>query len=145
MNRDFVAGSALLVAGSGYAIYAATTLPLGTFRQMGAGMFPVALGILLAGFGICIAVPALFRGASMPEIRPRAFVAIIASIVGFAVLIRSAGLLAAVPATTICASLAAPGRRVKTVVLLCAVLLVLTWTIFVLLLDLPIPVIRMPF
>lgn len=145
MNRDLVAGGALLVAGSGYAIYAAATLPMGTFRQMGAGMFPVALGIMLAGFGVCIAVPALVRGAPMPEIRPRALVAIIASIVAFAVLIRSAGLLPAVIATTVCASLAVPGRRVTTVALLCIVLLALTWSIFVLLLDLPIPVIRMPF
>lgn len=144
MNRDLVAGSALLAVGSGYAIYAAATLPLGTLRQMGAGMFPMALGVLLAIFGICIAIPAFARGAPMPEFRPRALVAIIASIIAFAVLIRSTGLLAAVTATTVCASLAVSGRRITTIVLLCVVLMALTWAIFVQLLDLPIPVIRMP-
>ena len=45
--RDVIAGLALMVGGAAYGLTAINSLPLGTLRQMGPGMFPMGLGGLL--------------------------------------------------------------------------------------------------
>ena len=141
-NRDLIAGATLMAAGLVYAGHAAMGLPIGTLRQMGAGLFPTALGVLLAIFGLCIAAGAILRREPLPTIRPRALLTVIASILSFAFLIRTTGLIPSVIATTVLASLSQPDWRPRTVILLCLCLAILCWLIFVLLLDQPIPLVR---
>ena len=145
MNRDLVAGLALIVAGAAYAAYASAYMPLGTLRQMGPGMFPMGLGVLLAIFGAVILVPAFVQRAEIPKVNPRALLAVTASVVVFAILIRRVGLLPSVVVTTLVASLAIPGRRPLLILVLCIALAALTWLIFVQLLNLTVPVIRWRF
>lgn len=145
MNRDFVAGSALFAAGAAYAIYAWTNLPIGSIRQMGAGFFPATLGILLAGLGVCIIVAGLASTEKIPSVKLRPLVAVICSVVLFAVLIRSIGLVAAVAATAICASFSLPQKNFKRTAILAAALVFTCWITFVVLLKQPIELWSAPF
>lgn len=145
MRRDMVAGSALIAAGVLYAAWAMISMPLGTFNQMGPGMFPSGLGILLAVFGLGILGPAFIKDERLPKFDPRAFLLVMAALAGFALLIRPLGLFPAVIATAVIASFAMPAPRPATVIALCAVLMFLTWFIFIYLLSLQIPLFQWRF
>ncbi|MEQ8447188.1 MAG: tripartite tricarboxylate transporter TctB family protein [Pelagibacterium sp.] len=145
MRRDMVAGSALIVAGMLYAAWAVISLPLGTLNQMGPGMFPLGLGILLALFGAGIVGPAFIKDERIPQFNPRAFLVVLASLAAFALVIRPFGLFPAVIATAVVSSFAIPGPRPLTIAALCAVLMFLTWFIFIYLLALQIPLVQWRF
>jgi hypothetical protein len=134
-----------MVAGAAYAIYAAMALPLGTLNQMGPGMFPIGLGVLLAIFGLGVLVPAFIRDEAVPAVDPRVVIAVLASLAVFALLITHVGLFPSVVATTLVGSLAIPGRRLLSRAVLCAVMLALTWVIFSVLLSLQIPLVKWSF
>ena len=59
--RDIVAGLGLTLFGVAAALYALSKYSMGTVSRMGPGMMPVSLGVILATFGLGIAIPALFR------------------------------------------------------------------------------------
>jgi len=143
--RDMVAGILMVAAGAFVAIYASTHYNLGSFRNMGPGMFPLLMGLVLAGLGGALAVTALFRSGPMPEIRISTAIFVLASIGAFALLIRSFGLVPAVIAVTVISSLAELKIRFMSTALLAAGLCLLTWLIFPLGLGLNISMLRWPF
>lgn len=102
--RDLWGGGTLVVVGVLATVIAVQTLNLGTLTQMGPGMFPAAVGVILAVLGLLIMVPALFRQGTKLETDMRSFVAIIGSIFAFAFIVRPFGLVAAIVATTVIAS-----------------------------------------
>src|SRR5690606_26264901 len=67
--RDIIGGALLIIGGIAFSWYAAHQYDLGSLRRMGPGMFPMALGLVLAVFGLMMMVPAFFRAGTMPEIR----------------------------------------------------------------------------
>lgn len=103
---DIIGGAVLVLLGLFCAIYAARGLPLGTVSHMGPGMFPMALGFLLAGLGALVFVPALFRSGHLPRPEYRPMIAVLVSILLFAFSIRALGLIPAVVLLTFVASLA---------------------------------------
>ncbi len=70
MQRDWpeaLGGLILMIIGIGAAIWAWQHYDIGTLRRMGPGFFPVAIGLALTGFGLIIALPALWRpGEGVP-------------------------------------------------------------------------------
>lgn len=94
--QDLTAGGILIVLGLAVAFYAAEHYPIGTVSRMGPGMFPTALGYLLAGIGVIIILPALVRRAAlpMPEWRPMGFV--LAAVLGFALTVELFGVVPAI-------------------------------------------------
>jgi hypothetical protein len=136
--REVISGLALMLGGAAYAIDAVATLPLGTLRRMGPGMFPVGLGGLLFLIGVGVFVPALVHSEKIPPVNARALVAVLAGVVAFAMLIGSAGLFTAILVSTVLSSLAVPGNRPLSVLLLSLGLMVFAWAIFILILNLPI-------
>lgn len=102
--RDIVGGVALVVIGAAVVYYGMMTLRLGTLAQMGPGMFPVGVGGLLAVFGFVIAIPALFRTGETVHIEFRTAVAILVSILAFALMVRPFGLIPAIAVQTLIAS-----------------------------------------
>lgn len=92
---DLIAGSLAVVVGLAAACYAAASYSLGSFRQMGPGMVPAILGLLLAAFGLAVLLPAWVRRGSVPNVNLRPFLATVAGMTLFTVLIRYAGLLPA--------------------------------------------------
>lgn len=143
--RDIAAGALLFIAGLIYAGYAAGRYELGTLRHMGPGMFPAALGVLLATFGILILLPALFRQGEQLAIRLLPPLFILAGVAAFALLIRPFGLIPAVLAVTIIASLAEREFHPVKAAALGAVLALIACLIFRVGLGLPIPLFRWVF
>lgn len=138
--RNIVGGAAMTIGGIVYAWVAASNHDLGTLRQMGTAMFPVGLGVLLAVLGVAILLPDIIRrGDALPHFSFRAGAVVIASVAVFALTVDRFGLIPSVVASTVVAAYAAPGNRPMTVLLLCVLLSVLAWVVFVLILQMPIP------
>ena len=137
-NRDTIAaivllafGGAVLVVGRGY--------ETGTLTEMGSGYFPMALGIVIVLFGLALLAQSIIQEpVPISGWHARPLAAVIASIVLFASLIGSFGLLAATAGLVVLSRLAAPPYRPVEVVVLAAGLAALAAAIFILLLALPI-------
>ena len=143
--RDILGGGLLVAAGLFILAYALTHYPMGTLRMMGPGLFPAGVGVAIAVFGVLIAVPAFFRGGELPTFEIRSAVAIMASVAAFALLVRTAGMIPAIIATTVISSLAEPRFRPLSVIGVCLALGLLSWLIFRVGLGLPFTMFRWPF
>ncbi len=123
-------------------LHAAGSYSFGTLRRMGPGFFPAALGVLVAGFGALLALPALFRRGELPRPSPRPLVTITAGGLAFTYLIEPFGL---VPATLVLVGLAAlaePRFRPLRTAILAAALAALAMLVFSEGLGIPVPAFR---
>jgi len=143
--RDVATGLALALIGGGSAVYALTHYALGTVKRMGPGMMPTSLGVILAVFGLIIAVPAFFESRKEIDVRFRALVILSASVLSFMLLIETFGLILAVFSTTMIATFAENKVPLRRGLILAASMSLLTWTIFILGLRLPISAFDWPF
>ena len=128
-----------MAGGAVYTISAIASLPMGTLRQAGPGMFPLGLGGLLFLIGVGIFVPSLYRSEKLPAVGLRPLIAVLAAVAAFALLIGQFGLFSAILASTVLSSLAVPGIRPLNVLLLSFGLMIIAWVIFILILNLPMP------
>lgn len=144
-HRDILAGFGLAVIGGGAALYAAMHYSLGTVSRMGPGMFPVSLGVILAAFGLMIAIPAFSRKGSAIDVPWRPLIVVSISIFSFALMIETLGMIPAVFCTVVICTFSE--RRISLVraILLGASMALMTWAIFILGLSLPIPSFDWPF
>jgi len=94
----FVLGAYMAAQGFDYTV--------GSLNHMGAGFFPVVVGLLLVFFGIAIFLEVRYRQTPPPDIPVRPLAALTAGLIAFAVLIEPAGL---VPATFFLVLIAAFG------------------------------------
>ncbi len=143
--KDIVGGALLFVTGATFAWYAAGHYELGTLRRMGPGMFPMGLGVILAVFGVLLAVPAFFRPGVRPEIRVWSPVFVLAGTAAFALVIRPFGLIPAICAVVIISSFAELKVRPVSLAILCAVLCAIAYGVFRVGLGLALPMFRWPF
>ena len=104
--RDVIGGTGLLAIGLGVFYYCLTYLRLGSATDMGPGMFPAGVGVILAGFGAAILIPALFRAGPRMTVDIRSLAAALSSILAFALLLEPVGLVPAMLALTLIAGLA---------------------------------------
>jgi hypothetical protein len=140
-----ITGAVLAIGGLAFAWYSAESYQLGTMRRMGPGMFPLGLGLLLAGLGAAIFVWAPERSLRRPDFDARIAAKVILSIVAFGLLVGSFGLIPAIIATVFIASLAERPFRPLSTVLLAGFLCVLAWLIFKVGLGLPLAMLDWPF
>jgi hypothetical protein len=139
--RDFLAGLLFIAIGVATAI-GASDYPLGTIRNIGAGYYPILIGIVLALLGAAIAFQGLKSASdSTPAaedggfaLRPLIFV--IAAVVTFGFLVRPFGLAAAIVALIVISSFAGRDISVVRMVLLCAGMVAASWLVFIWLLGL---------
>lgn len=143
--KDIIGGAALIVIGAAITFHSVTSLQLGTISNMGPGLFPTGLSVILAGFGIMLLVPALFRAGTAPKVRIWTPLFVLAGIGVFALVIQPLGLLPAILAVTIISSFAELKFRPVSLALLCACLCLLAWLVFHVGLGLAIPMLRWPF
>lgn len=140
--RDLIGGMILVVFGVGIAWYAGTHYTIGQPARMGPGFFPVALGWVLAGLGLIVALlafkPSLHHSAP-PKFRPRPFFAILLAIAVFALTVSSLGLVLATILLTLIAVFAEPGIRWRRSLLLAGALALLAWLIFTVGLQMTLP------
>lgn len=103
--RDILAGALLLAVGGFALAYSLYYLNLGSFRRMGAGMFPALVGGIVVLIGAAILVPALWRTQKEPmQVDLRAFSFVMLSILAFALVLRPFGLIPGIVVMTLIAS-----------------------------------------
>lgn len=143
MRRDYhdiLWGGLLALLGLGVAGYAAIHYDLGSIRRMGPGFFPVSLGVILAALGAGIALPACLRAGELRPFAGRELLGVIGALLLFALLMNRAGLVFTTAIVTMTASVVAPTPGILWRFVLAAAVTLLTWAIFILALEMTIPV-----
>lgn len=145
-SKDLAAGGLLASVGLYATVMAATTYEIGTFSQMGPGIFPTIVGSLLFGVGLVILISALRRpraGIPVPEYRSLGFVLL--ALVLFALSVRSLGLVPAIFLMTAAAIRADDKVSLFGSVPIAVALSILSILVFRIGLDLPFQIARWPF
>jgi len=127
---DIIGGALISAFGLFVAIYS-TRYGMGTLQQMGPGYFPRALGYLLIFLGVMVAVPGFYRTGAMPRFQLRSFVCIIASLIFFALTLRTLGLVVATSGTVIIASYASSQLTLLARGLLSVAVTAITYVVFI--------------
>lgn len=143
-KRDLVAGAALIAIGLAFAI-GSSQLRLGSARSMGAGYFPLVFSVATIVMGVLVALPALSRSGDLVVPPWRPFLAVSGSIALFALVMEPLGLLPAVFGTVCLAAVADRRSTPLAAALLAIGLAAGCWALFVVALDVPMPILRNPF
>lgn len=142
--KDLIGGGALIAIGGFAVLYAFMTLRMGTVWQMGPGMFPAAVGVLIAAIGVFLLVSGLLKSGEAIEFDFRSLGLICLSVLAFALLIRPFGLVPAITATVIIASRADSKLSLVGVALLSLTLSAMSVLIFQVGLSLTLPAFNWP-
>jgi hypothetical protein len=134
--------SGLLFAGLGLAIlWTGADYSLGVPSRIGPGYLPRLLGIVLGGLGVFLVVRSRWAAEAIdPAIAWRPLIAILVSLVAFALVFEASGLVPAILASVAIANYATSENGWITAVVLGAVLAFFAWALFVKGLSLPLPV-----
>lgn len=127
--QDVLGGLSLTALGVFATVYA-QRYEFGDLNHMGAGFFPVVLGILLAALGMMIAIPAFFRSGQAIEVRWKAFVLVLVSIVVFALTLKLVGLIFATALAVMVSTLADKETRWKSRLMIAAGVALITYLVF---------------
>jgi len=141
-QKDFWSGVMFLAAGLAFAGFA-QRYALGTAQRMGPGYFPTVLGGLLAILGLVIAIRGLAREERGGEIEPFHFgtlALVLGAVALFALLLRPAGLVAALLVLIGVSAYASHEFRVREVIPLALVLVALVLSVFIWGLGMVVPV-----
>ena len=141
-RKDLLAGAVFAGFGLAFAI-TSTTYDIGTPLRMGPGFFPLVLGGILVVLGVSIAVKGLVagEGGDVGPVPWRALVLLLAAIVFFGFTVRDLGLVPALFVSALLAALAGRGVRIVPAVVIAASLTALSVLIFVVLLQLRLPLV----
>lgn len=146
MNRlgsaDFVLGLVLVAFGLWVAGYAYANYNLGTVRNMGPGMFPMWLGLILAGLGLLIFTKGLRTSGYAEPLDLRTSISVLAGVAGFALTLDRFGLVPAIFVLTILSSFASNRLTLTYALLLASVLAAMAYGVFGLLLGLQVQAFR---
>lgn len=142
LSKDFLAGLMFIAFGLG-ALYLGRHLAPGTTVRMGPGWVPHALSYIMLVLGAIVSTIALFTGGEQveaPKWRPLTLVTI--GIVAFALLFESTGLIPALVALVLIASLGGDEFKIVEVVANMVVLTILCILIFKVGLEMNVSVLR---
>lgn len=134
---DIVAGAVLALIGIAASGYSFAHYDLGTLLRMGPGMFPFALGLILAGFGLVISLPAVLRSGTLPRVEWRALLFTVAAVAVFALSVERIGLIPAAVLMSVLSVLADRRGTLKRMAGLAVVLPILASAIFIYGLGMP--------
>lgn len=129
-SKDLLGGTFFVLVGLVFAL-GAPQYGLGSANRMGAGFFPLALGLLTVLLGAIMIVNGLRRAERPEPVAIRSVIAVSASLSAFAILVNIAGL---IPALAVAVGLAALGDRenhLRAILLLIVFCCVMAWLIFV--------------
>ncbi len=135
---EIISGLFILAIGA-YFFFGATEYPMGTMRRMGPGFVPHWLGAISMGLGLIVAMAGLRLPGPAPRIIWRPLLSILASIAIFAVLLPRVGLVVAALATSIVSMLGNPDASARMIAVTSAIIALICWLLFIVLLHLPIP------
>lgn len=141
-RRNFWAGAIFLLTGAGFSILAGR-YPIGSAARMGAGFFPLCLGILLAIFGLLVMLAACSRRAepvALPAWQPQKLFGILGATLLFALLLEPAGLIVSLVLLVLIASRAGDRFSLLGTLINALVLVALNLAVFIWGLELTIPI-----
>ena len=145
-QRDFWAGVLFMAFGAFFCCYSVDNYTLGTAARMGPGYFPMLLGGMLFVLGAIVSIKALlFKSTSDDGGRVGRFDwfssgIILGAVVAVAILLRPAGLLLSTATMVLISSIANHAFKWKETLILCSLLCIMVWLIFVVGLNLMVPV-----
>jgi len=140
-SKDFWSGIMLIAIG-GVAVFIALDYPFGTALRMGAGFFPVVLGIALVLFGLYFAIRGMRASAKIEgNWSLRALIVLPLAFVAFGILMEYAGFVPAMVALIVGSAAAGTEFRMGEVLVLSVLLTVMCVALFIWALGLPYPLI----
>lgn len=146
VRRDLLT-ACLAAAFAAVMLHAGSALPLGTALRMGPGYVPRLVGIALLAVALIIAARALVNGrlgrrgeANPMAVNWKGVVTIAAGALAFALLIQPYGLLASAMVAVVITSLAQAANSLRERLLLGGVLAGFSSLVFVVALELPLPI-----
>lgn len=110
---------------------------LGTITRIGPGFFPVCIGVLLMGLAVAAAFEVRHSLAEPPRLPVRITLVVGLSLLSFALLVNTAGLVPAIFAVVFIARFAEPGNDLKTSVALAGGIALVGWLAFIVGFNLP--------
>lgn len=138
-SKDFWSGVMLIAIGAA-AVFIARDYPFGTALRMGAGFFPVILGIVLMLFGLYFAVRGLRDSTTIEgNWSPRALIVLPLAFAAFGILMEHAGFIPAIVVLIVGSAAAGTEFRIGEVLALSVLLTALCVAVFVWALGLPYP------
>lgn len=140
--RDLAAGILMISVGLAVALYASSHYQVGSAARMGPGFFPTMLGWVLAFLGLVIALLSfrkVVHAIEPPPFTLRPFVAVIAAVALFALLITRIGLVPTTVLMVIVTSSGSNSFQLRRAVVLGVVLSAIAWLIFSLGLQMTLP------
>ncbi len=140
--KDILAGAIFIAFGLAFAI-GALGYEVGSPLNMGPGYVPLALGIVLMGLGGLIIVKGFIAGEGEPigDVDWRAVVLITASLLFFGITVRGLGVVVSLFIATLMAAMARSATSIREALLIAAGLTVLSILIFIVALQLRLPMI----
>ncbi|MSP48551.1 MAG: tripartite tricarboxylate transporter TctB family protein [Alphaproteobacteria bacterium] len=129
-----------LLAIAGLAFWLGSDLPVGSLRQLGPGMFPRVLAVLVGIVGAIILLDAMLeQGAGLGRWPLRAPLFVLGAAIAFGFAIRPLGLVVAAPLVMVIGAYASPETRWREVLIFGGAMTVFCVGLFKLALGLPIP------
>lgn len=139
--KDFVSGLLFVLIGAA-ALFIGSDYPFGKAVRMGPGYFPMVLAGLLALVGVaCMAKSLATKGPPLERLALKPLVLVTVSVLLFGVLLRQAGLVAALAVSIAISSYASSKFSWKAAVLTFVLLTAFCYGVFLKALGLPIPLI----
>jgi hypothetical protein len=137
---DVLAGGIFVLIGGAFVV-GSLGYELGTLLRMGPGFFPLLVGAIMAALGLAIVAKGLIAGEvpSFGSVPWRALTVILLAILVFGFTVRRLGFVPASAVTALLTTLASPRIRLLTAVAVAAGLTVAATLIFVIGLQLRIP------
>lgn len=138
--QDFGAGILFVVIGLGGLIFA-QDLSFGSSHNMGPGYFPTILSVLILAIGVVVMLKGVtIEGPEIEEIRLRPLLVMVASMLLFGLLIKTAGLVVTGTLITIFVAYAQAGVRIRETVVFALALTAFITIVFVYALGQPLPI-----
>lgn len=138
--KDFIAGLLFAAIGLGAIVISSAYQP-GTAAHMGPGYFPRMLGIILTVLGIALTLRALrSQGDPIPSWKWRPTVVVLGSVVLFGAIVIPVGLVLSTIVLILLSSAASPEFRPKEALVSSALLAAMVVGVFVLGLNLQLPI-----
>lgn len=138
--KDFWSGVMFIVLGLAF-VWFARDYPMGTSTRMGPAYFPTILGYLLAAIGLIVLIRGLTtQGEGFGGFGWKGLFLVSGSIVLFGLLLRSAGLVIALPVLIIVGALASHKFSWRASILLAIGLTIFSYFVFIRGLGLPMPI-----
>lgn len=138
-GQNLIAGAIFALFGAAILLVAWQTLPMGKPSEMGPGFFPAAIGAVLIGFGVVLAISPGDPVVSAQPIAWRGGFFLVAAILFSALMIERLGLLPTIVVSGLLGAYASARMTARFALLLTIGLTLLSLFIFKVCLNLPIP------